>query len=153
MMKDNTKLAHEMRLQNPVKERSSISLVPYTSEYQESYKQKYNACYHEMREVLDIAPYDFIQDDSFFDTRMNSVYILVQEGLLVGSVALKGNEIDDLIVAPEFQGRGIGREILLWALDHISSEPIVLHVADWNKRAIHLYKNCGFEITDTFEIG
>ena len=26
----------------------------------------YNECYHEMREALDIEPYDFIQDDSFF---------------------------------------------------------------------------------------
>ena len=141
-----------MRLRNPVRERSSISLVPYTSKYQELYKQIYNACYHEMREALDIAPYDFIQDDSFFDSRMNSLYILVKDGILVGSVALKENEIDDLIVAPDYQGQGIEREILLWALDYISSKPVVLHVADWNKRAIRLYKSCGFDITDTFEI-
>lgn len=111
-----------------------------------------DACYHEMREALSIKPYDFIQDDSFFESGMDSVYLLIKKGILIGSVALKGNEIDDLIVAPEYQGHGIGRAILLWALEHISNELIILHVADWNKRAIQLYKNCGFEITDTFEL-
>ena len=151
-MIEHSKLAHEMRLIKPVQSKSAISLVPYAPEYQKEYKQMYNACYHEMREVLHIKPYDFIQDDSFFEDGMDSVYLLIEEGILVGSVALKGNEIDDLIVAPEYQGRGIGREILLWALEHISKEPIILHVADWNKRAIQLYKNCGFEISNTFEI-
>lgn len=40
------------------------------------------------------------------------MYLLIEEGILVGSVALKGNEIDDLLVAPEYQGRGIGKGIL-----------------------------------------
>ena len=151
-MCEKLKFAHEMRLLKPVHERSTVSLVPYTSKYQKAYKQMYNACYHKMREILDIHPYDYIQDDSFFDSGMDSVYLFIKDGLLVGSVALKENEIDDLIVAPKFQGCGIGREILLWALEHISSEPVVLHVAEWNKRVIRLYRNCGFEITNTFDI-
>ena len=151
-MIEPSKLAHEMRLIKPVQSKSVISLVPYTPEYQKAYKQMYNACYHEMREALHIKPYDYIQDDSFFGDGMDSVYLLIEDGILVGSVALKGNEIDDLLVAPKYQGRGIGKEILFWALEHISKEPIILHVADWNKRAIQLYKNCGFEITKTFEI-
>ena len=151
-MNEISKLAHEMRLVNQVKAKSTFSLVPYTSEYQKEYKHMYNACYHEMREALHIKPYDFIQDDSFFDNGMDSVYLLIKDGILMGSVALKENEIDDLIVAPEYHGRGLGREIFLWALEHISLEPIILHVADWNQRAIRLYKSCGFEITNTFEI-
>ncbi len=87
----------------------------------------------------------------------NSPEKRIQKGIhnniiLIGSAALKGNEIDDLIVAPEYQGRGIGIEIFLWASEHISNDPVIIHVADWNKRAIQLYKSCGFEITNTFEI-
>ena len=152
-MHENSKLAHEMRLVNPVEAKSTCSLVPYSSEYQEAYKKMYNSCYHEMREALNIEPYDFIQDDSFFDSKMDFVYCLLKEGILVGSVALKRNEIDDLLVAPDYQGRGIGRDILLWAIEHISAEPVILHVADWNKRAIRLYESLGFEIIKTFEIG
>lgn len=151
-MNENSKLAHEMQLVKPVQAKSTYSLVPYSPNYQEEYKKMYNLCYHEMREALHIVPYDFIQDDSFFESGMDSVYIYVEDGILIGSVALKGNEIDDLIVSPGYQGQGIGREILLWAVEHISEEPVILHVADWNKRAIRLYESLGFEIINTFGI-
>ena len=140
-------LAYEMEYRNPVPERSSVELIPYTSEYREMYKLMYNECYHEMRKALDIQPYDFIQDDSFFDSGMDEVYLLVNECEIIGSVKLKSNEIDDLIVAPKYQGKGYGKQILLWALEHMDSERIILHVADWNKRAINMYKRYGFEIT------
>ncbi len=147
------KLAYEMKYTNPVTEQASVSLVPYSAGYQEAYKKMYNACYHEMREALDIKPYDFIQDDSFFDEGMDAVYLLLDEEHLIGSVALKGEELDDLIVAPEYQGQGYGKQILLWALEQMHGEQILLHVAEWNERAVRLYKKCGFEITETINIG
>lgn len=146
------RLAHKMEYVRPVTEKSGISLVPYDPKYQDQYKRIYNACYHEMREALDIKPYDFIQDDSFFREGMENVYLLIKSGELIGSVALKGSEIDDLIVAPEHQNKGFGKQILLWALENIRSEKISLHVAQWNQKAISLYEKNGFEITETFEI-
>ena len=62
-------------------------------------------------------------------------------------MALKKDEIDDLIVNRKFQGQGYGKQILLWALEHMKTERVILHVADWNKKAIELYKKTGFEIT------
>ena len=140
-------LAYEMEYRNPVSERAAVELIPYTSEYREMYKVMYNECYHEMREALDIQPYDFIQDDSFFDSGMDKVYLLVNDREIIGSVALKSDEIDDLIVNPKYQRQGYGKQILLWALEHMNSERIILHVADWNKRAINMYKKNGFVIT------
>ena len=144
--------ACEMTYTSPVTEKSAVSLVPYSKEYQEQYKKLYNACYHEIREALGIRPFDFIQDDSFFDEGMDQVYILTDGGELIGSVALKGNEIDDLLVDKKYQGQGYGRQILLWALENIQAKPVILHVAEWNKRAIKLYEKTGFEVTKTFEI-
>lgn len=146
-------LAHKMEYIHPVYEKSDVVLVPYSSDYQEQYRKIYNECYHEMREALNIKPFDFIQDDSFFKNGMEDVYLLLEGEDLIGSVALKGNEIDDLIVSPYYQGRGYGKKILLWAMDNIKSERIFLHVADWNKRAIGLYKKYGFEIVETEVIG
>ncbi len=40
---------------------------------------------------------------------------------------------------------------MLWGIQYISeknNEPIVLHVAEWNKDALMLYKKVGFEITN-----
>lgn len=83
---------------------------------------------------------------------MENVYLLIENGQLIGSIALKGSEIDDLIVDPACQNKGFGLQILLWALENIKAEKIILHVADWNQKAISLYEKCGFEITETFEI-
>ena len=146
------KYAFEMTYTHPVAEKSSVSLVPYSKNYQEHYKKLYNECYHEMREALGIKPFDFIQDDSFFDEGMDQVYLLLENENLIGSVALKGNEIDDLLVDKKHQGKGYGRQILLWALENIKSETVILHVAEWNQRAVSLYKKTGFEITKTIEI-
>ena len=145
-------LAHKMEYIRPVTEKAAVMLVPYVPKYQDQYRRMYNACYREMREALDIKPYDFIQDDSFFSNGMNNVYLLMKDEELIGSVALKGSEIDDLIVTPEFQNKGYGKQILLWALENIKSEKIILHVAQWNRKAISLYERNGFEITETFEI-
>ena len=139
-------LAYTMEYKNPVNEKSSVRLIPYSCEYQEQYKSIYNKCYREMREALDIKPFDFIQDDSFFDSGMEKVFILLNGNEIVGSIALKGEEIDDLIVNPKYQGKGYGKQILLWALENANSKRIILHVAAWNKRAISLYEKNGFEI-------
>ena len=139
-------LAYTMEYKTSVEESSSVRLIPYSSEYQGQYKALYNDCYHEMREALNIKPYDYIQDDSFFDSGMEDIYILKSENEIVGSVALKGEEIDDLIVSPKYQRKGYGKQILLWALENINSKKIFLRVARWNKRAINLYEKNGFEI-------
>ena len=144
--------AYEMTYTRKTDERTSVRLLPYASVFRDDYRRLYNECYHEMREALGIRPYDFIQDDSFFEHGMEDVYILVENDELIGSVALKGNEIDDLLVKKTYQGQGYGRQILLWALENIGCNNIILHVAEWNARAVRLYKSVGFEITKTFEI-
>ena len=146
------RIAYEMEYKRPVTERSSIEMVPYSPEYQEKYRKIYNDCYHEMREALDIKPYDYIQDDSFFETGMDKVWLLLEKDDLIGSVALKGEEIDDLIVDRNRQGQGYGRKILLWALEHVNAERVVLRVAEWNQRAVRMYQNTGFKITKEIEI-
>ena len=146
------RVAFTMEYKYPVDERSSVELIPYSKEYQDKYKRIYNECYHEMREQLNIEPYDFIQDDTFFSTGMDAVYLLLENDEIIGSVAIKGEEIDDLIVNPKFQGKGYGKQMLLWALEHVDTERVILHVAEWNKRAVNLYTKNGFEIIETIPI-
>ena len=83
---------------------------------------------------------------------MDKVFLLLCNEEIIGSVALKDNEIDDLIVNVKYQSQGYGRQILLWALENIKSEKIILHVAEWNKKAIELYRKNGFEIVNTISI-
>ena len=48
-----------------------------------------------------------------------------------------------------FQGQGIGQKLLLWGMKHIKEqgyEEIILHVAEWNQKAMKLYLKNGFRI-------
>ena len=86
---------------------------------------------------------------------MENVYLLVENDELIGSVALKGNEIDDLFVASAFRGEGYGMKLLLWGMNHIREqghEEIVLHVAEWNSAAVKMYLDVGFTIRTTVSI-
>lgn len=40
---------------------------------------------------------------------------------LIGSVACYGNEIDDLFVVGAYRHKGYGKQLLIWAMDHIAS--------------------------------
>lgn len=141
-----------MRYSTPIDVKVDISLVKYSSEYKDKYRRLYNDCYHEMREALGIQPFDFIQDDSFFESGMETVYLLIKNGELIGSVNLKGTEIDDLLVNKRYQGQGYGKKLLHWAISNISTSQPVLHVSGWNKRALNLYRETGFEVINTIEI-
>ena len=145
-------LVYEMEYLHPVNDKTSIQMIPFSSKYQEEYKRIYNKCYHEMRQALKIEPVDYIQDDSFFDSGMEKVFLLLSGEEIIGSVKIKNNEIDDLIVNVKYQSQGYGRQILLWALENIKSEKIILHVAEWNKKAIELYRKNGFKIVNTISI-
>ena len=145
-------LVYEMEYLHPVNDKTSIQMIPFSSKYQEEYKRIYNQCYREMRQALKIEPVDYIQDNSFFESGMDKVFLLLCNEEIIGSVALKDNEIDDLIVNAKYQSQGYGKQILLWALENIKNEKIILHVAEWNKKAIELYRKNGFEIVNTISI-
>ena len=146
------RFAYKMEYIHPTKEDTVIELINYSSQYQEEYKRIYNEGYHEMREALGIKPYDFIQDNSFFEEGMDDVFLLLINNEIVGTVALKTDEIDDLIVNRKYQGKGYGKQILLWAIKNMQTQRPILHVAGWNEGAIDLYKKVGFEIIETIEI-
>lgn len=81
--------------------------------------------------------------------KSKDIYLLLDNQEIIGSVACYGNEIDDLMVNKKYQRKGYGKQLLLWGMQRIrqiNDEPITLHVAEWNKDALSLYKKLGFEI-------
>lgn len=129
-----------------------ISCIPFDMKYYSEYQRIYNDCFREMRTALDIKPYDFLNDIDQISDKLCNINLLIINDKLIGSVACYGNEIDDLIVAPEYQHKGYGRQLLLWAVHFIrslNSEPITLHAAEWNQKAVSLYESIGFRIVET----
>lgn len=142
-------IAYEMQLNKDIIDPPNISCISFQKPYFEEYKRIYNECFYEMRRALDIEPYHFLHDYKQIVDKVGDIYLLVDKEEIIGSVACYGNEIDDLIVSQKFRRQGYGKQLLLWAIQYIrerSNEPIILHVAAWNKGAIMMYEKCGFEI-------
>ena len=138
-----------MQYVNDSVEKSDIVCIPFEREFFEDYMGIYNECFYEMRKSLDIQPYNFLNDYKQIVDKFKDIYLLINQGEIIGSIACYGNEIDDLIVNKKFQHKGYGKQLLLWGMQHIrekDNEPITLHVAKWNNNALMLYKKVGFEI-------
>ncbi|SFW13317.1 GNAT family N-acetyltransferase [Ruminococcus flavefaciens] len=143
---------YKMQLDGNIDITCNISCIPFDMMYYKEYQRIYNDCFRKMRTALDIKPYDFLSDISQIADKCSDISLLIKDGKLIGSVACYGNEIDDLIVAPEYQHKGFGRQLLLWAIHSIrnkNSKPITLHVAEYNHNAAKLYKSVGFSVIET----
>ncbi len=115
------------------------------------------------------SPYDFYNNEltteSLNEFLENSYYAIFDKENLIGFFCLGksaqvpiGNQygaystdkVDiGLGMRPGLTGKGYGKEFLMYILNHIdnSNPDIVLRltVAEFNQRAIHLYKKFGFE--------
>ena len=142
--------AYEMKYTDAGVPQSDIVCIPFEAPFLREYMRIYNECFYEMRKALDIRPYHFLHDYRQISDKAQAIYLLTGQREIIGSVGCYGNEIDDLIVNPQFQGRGYGKQLLLWGMNRIrerNSEPITLHVAGWNHRALRLYQKVGFKIS------
>lgn len=117
-----------------------------------AYKQVYEDCFFDMRRALNLYPLNCCDSRQNLLKKADCVFVLTLNGELAGSVAIYGNEIDDLIVSRKFQRKGYGQELLRFAVARMqksSISPITLHVADWNREAMRLYMKNGFSIAAT----
>lgn len=130
-------------------EASNITCLPFKEEYFAEYMSIYNECFYDMRKALDIEPYNWYSQYEQMADKAENVFLLLEDKQIIGSVACYGKEIDDLIVKKSYQKKGYGKQLLLWAMNHIrqrDNSEITLHVAEWNKGALELYKKIGFVV-------
>ncbi len=142
-------IAYEMLYNKALKYQNDIICVPFQKEYWNEYMKIYNECFYKMRTALEVEPINFYYDYSQIKDKIKYIFLYVQNGAIIGAVSCYENELDDLIVEKSFQGQGIGQKLLLWGINHIKEqgyEEIVLHVAEWNQRAVKLYLKNGFSI-------
>jgi ribosomal protein S18 acetylase RimI-like enzyme len=145
----NSFFVYEMEYTGGIVETNELEMLPFRDEYYRQYEKIYNDCFYEMRKVLDIEPYNFYSDISQMIDKKDSIFLLMNDETIIGSIGCFGAEIDDLIVNKKYQGRGFGKKLLLWAVNHIreyTDEPITLTVAEWNTGALELYKSCDFTL-------
>ena len=132
-----------------------VSITPFSEKYYSQYELIYNECFYEMRESLDIQPYNFYSDIDQIRDKMANIFMLIHNETLIGSVGCYDAEIDDLFVNKQFQNKGYGKTLLLWAIHHIriyTDKPITIHVAEWNQNALKLYMKNGFVVAKRIKI-
>jgi putative acetyltransferase len=84
--------------------------------------------------------------------------VFEEEGKVAGFISLVGERVCALFVAPEMQGKGIGRALLEHAM--LLKENLSLKVYRENENALRFYGKCGFvavgeeidEFTDCMQI-
>ena len=125
---------------------TSLDLRNYQDSDYEEYRTMYNGCFLAMRTALELQPAECCAGREEPARRRSEIWILEISGTLAGSVAVYGNEIDDLVVKGEFQGRGLGRGLLQWALALLECRgrrsPHVLHVQTGTP-AMEMYRKQG----------
>jgi ribosomal protein S18 acetylase RimI-like enzyme len=133
-----------------------LKFVQYEDGYFDEYAKGVCDSFFEMRRENDIKPYVCFpaSQENREETLKNKDcnYVLFEDGKLIASVLVKGGYIDDLYVIPEYQGRGLGKKVVQFAINKAlenKAEKIELGAVEWNTRAIKLYESLGFEIVQT----
>ena len=145
-------IAHTMQYTGGEMPSPSIALRRYLDTDYPIYREVYNDCFADMRRALGLHPVNCCDGRGILAEKSENIFIFEVDNKLAGSVAIYGNEIDDLIVARQYQRKGYGQGLLRFAVARMQRGgifPIMLHVADWNRGAIELYTKNGFCIIKT----
>ena len=95
-------IVYEMKYTDDRVPISDIVCIPFKKQFFQEYMGIYNQCFYEMRKALGIQPYNFLNAYEQIADKIQDIYLLTGRGEIIGSVACYGNEIDDLIVNPQF---------------------------------------------------
>lgn len=131
---------------------SEDALLPYNDAWYEAYRAIYNEGFRPLRTALGIEPIDSCPTREALLAGKTGIYLLVEDGALLGMVSLRGNMIDDLVVAQTHRKKGLGGRLLRFAvaqLQQMNGSPITLEVAAWNTAARKLYEKQGFAVVST----
>lgn len=95
------------------------------------------------------------------ETLRNSyLYVLEDEGKIVGMATLclyhapsgRKGSIEDVVILPEYQGRGLGRKLMEYVLESAKCHaPLTVYLTSRPQRKVAniLYRNLGFTQKDT----
>ena len=137
-------------------EKSGIECIPYDGKYFSEYQRMMNEGYRPLRKAIRIEPWDCMEGlEELQEEEVPCVYLLVRDGKLIGSIGVYGNELDNLVVAGEYQNQGFGTKLMLWGMERIREQnggPITLSVVEWNKKAKRIYDRLGFTVTQALSV-
>jgi GNAT superfamily N-acetyltransferase len=77
-----------------------------------------------MRTELELYPINACDSREELINKSDNIYIYESNDILIGSIAILKNEIDELIIAKEYQKKGYGRLLLNFAVATIQERQL-----------------------------
>lgn len=105
-------------------------------------------------ELLLLADPDRAMIEHYLETSCLYGYDIKEKIVGVIAVQMQGAEqaeIMNLAVAEEYQGQGIGRQLLRYTLSQVKASRIIIKTGDVSGPALNLYKSLGFEVVEIVE--
>ncbi|MDZ7686972.1 MAG: GNAT family N-acetyltransferase [Gammaproteobacteria bacterium] len=123
-----------------------ILIEPYAPEHLDELVPMWRSSFEQGVGVTDPNPLE--EQRAYFLEQVlphNEVRVALRDTELVGFIAASSSEIDQLYVHPEYQGLGIGSELLRWAKEN-SGGRLTLFTFARNQGARAFYERKGFRI-------
>ena len=79
----------------------------------------------------------------YFFNNLDSILVAVEENKILGYIMVKGEEVMNLVVHPDYRKRGIGRKLMEEVMK--KSSKLVSRSRENNKKAIKFLKRIGFK--------
>ncbi|MDR1942786.1 MAG: GNAT family N-acetyltransferase [Endomicrobium sp.] len=88
--------------------------------------------------------YELIKSTLYRSLPNMRVFGIKKSGKLLGFMGVSENEIESLFVDPEYFGKGIGKNLIVYAIRDLNLKKI--SVNEQNQKAFSFYKKFGFKI-------
>jgi len=128
---------------------NNLIIEDYSPRYIEQVAYLYDEAYHTT--IYSQMGLSFNQD-LVRKARTHEAKTAFFNGELVGSYILDGSYIAELVVSPSFQNQGIGKSLLINALNEVLSKhnECFIRVERINTKALQLYLKHGFQIIGSY---
>ncbi|MGF2616009.1 GNAT family N-acetyltransferase [Rossellomorea vietnamensis] len=114
-------------------------------------------CYYPLHKEIDLKPYlassESVRAYQLRDPK--NVYVAMDGEEIMASVTIGKGEVDNLMVSPRFQKRGLGRDALHFAMNRLLNsgyEEIRICYMENNKAAERLYYSAGFIMAENMNV-
>lgn len=135
---------------------SELAFSNYRCEDFAAYVDAIRRSFYTLRSANDFEPYDCCEPTEAKKNELaqkkDRIYVLRDGDGIAASVTVEPGAIEDVFVAPAYQGRGIGKQMLRFALNKAidgGAAQIELSAIEWNQRALRLYESVGFHVAKT----